>query len=64
MAETEMDITTWPVICLRMAWAEARATDSEQAVRLLAEAAPGCTSWPGRRTTASWGRSWPTRWPA
>ncbi len=41
MAETEMDITTWPVICLRMAWAEARATDSEQAVRLLAEAAHG-----------------------
>lgn len=41
MAETEMDITTWPVICLRMARAEARSTDSEQAVRLLAEAAHG-----------------------
>ena len=41
MAETEMDITTWPVICLRMARAEARATDPERAGRLLAEAVHG-----------------------
>lgn len=41
MAETEMDITNWPVVCLRIAMAEARATDTERAVRLLAEAAHG-----------------------
>ena len=41
MAETEMDITTWPVLCLRMAGAEAGATDKEQAARLLAEAVHG-----------------------
>lgn len=41
MAETEMDITTWPVLCLRMAGAEAGATDKEQVARLLAEAVHG-----------------------
>ena len=41
MAEAQMDITTWPVPCLRMAGAEAGATDKEQAARLLAEAVHG-----------------------
>ena len=42
MAEQEMDLTTWPSVCLRMAEAEAGKTgDIGQRVRLLAEAVHG-----------------------
>ena len=41
LAETEMDITTWPLICLRQAQYEARGIDLERAARLLAEAVQG-----------------------
>ena len=41
MAEADTDISTWPVVCLRLALAEARATDKERAARLLAEAVHG-----------------------
>lgn len=41
MGEMEMDITSWPVICLRMAQSEARSTDSDRMARLLAEAIHG-----------------------
>lgn len=41
MAELEMDITSWPVVCLRMAQAEARSTDPDRMARLLAEAIHG-----------------------
>ena len=41
MAEMEMDITSWPVVCLRMAQTEARGTDPDQMARLLAEAIHG-----------------------
>lgn len=41
MAEQEMDITSWPVVCLRMAQAEARSTDPDRMARLLAEAVHG-----------------------
>ena len=41
MAEMEMDITSWPVVCLRIAQTEARGTDPDQMARLLAEAIHG-----------------------
>lgn len=41
MAELEMDISTWPVVCLRMAEAEAHGMDLEQEGKLLAEAVRG-----------------------
>ena len=41
MAEMEMDITNWPVVCLRIAQTEARGTDPDQMARLLAEAIHG-----------------------
>lgn len=41
MAEMDMDITSWPVVCLRLAQTEASSTDTDRMVRLLAEAIHG-----------------------
>ena len=41
MAELEMDITSWPVVCLRLAFAEAGSTDPDQMLCLLAEGIHG-----------------------